>query len=498
MTGRHVAWLVGASLVVAALTLLAPWALAFDPYAWLGWGRDVLRLDLDTSAGPSWKPLPVLVTTPLALTGGAAPALWLIVARAGGLLALAGAARVAWRVTGGSAVAAATAVAAMALGPWWLFNTALGNSEGLLAAAVLWAIAAHLDGHRRTACALLLAAALMRPEAWLFLYAYGAWLWRRDPGARVLVGAAAITVPLLWFGPDAIGAGGAIGASHAALGTASVGSAALSQHPVLTVVADAVKQLTLPAALAALAGAVLGPVTARWLAALAVAWVAEVAAMTAVGYAGNPRYLDAAAAVGCALAGVGVAAFGARLVGPRVAVPATGGVEPSRAPAGGGVAALTRRRAGGAVLASTRRREAAAAGAAAAVVVTMLAAGLGDLRAQTRQLDTRADRRSDLETLLARTGGASALRACGTVRASESMRTMVAWRVDVPLLDLETQPVAPGAALLAAPYEGGQDKPVLDAAARRRFPVVTRQGAWVLRASCARLAAARTARAPTR
>jgi hypothetical protein len=300
----------------------------------------------------------------------------------------------------------------------------------------------------------------MRPEAWLFLYGYAAWLWRRDPGARVLAGAAALAVPLLWFGPDAIGAGGALGASHAARGTASVGSAALSEHPVLTVLADAVKQLTLPAALAALVGAVLGPVTARWLAALAVLWVAEVAAMTAVGYAGNPRYLDAAAAVGCALAGVGVAALGARV--------------------------------------ADARPDAAAAGAAAAVVIAMLAAGLGDLRAQARQLGARADRRSDLETLLARTGGASALRACGTVRASESMRTMVAWRVDVPLLDLETQPVAPGAALLATPYEGGQDKPVLDAAARRRFPVVTRQGAWVLRASCARLAAARTAPAPTR
>ena len=35
------------------------------------------------------KPLPVVVTTPLALTGEPAPALWLLVARTGGLLALA-------------------------------------------------------------------------------------------------------------------------------------------------------------------------------------------------------------------------------------------------------------------------------------------------------------------------------------------------------------------------------------------------------------------------
>jgi hypothetical protein len=134
-----------------------------------------------------------------------------------------------------------------------------------------------------------------------------------------------------------------------------------------------------------------------------------------------------------------------------------------------------------------------------AVVAGMLAIGLDDLRAQTRQLGVRADRRSDLETLLARSGGPARLRACGTVRASESMRTLVSWRIDVPLMDLETQPVAPGAALLAAPYEGGQDKPILDAAARRRFGVVTRQGAWVLRASCPQFpaAGAHTGPAPT-
>jgi hypothetical protein len=427
----------------------------------------VLRLALDTSAGPSWKPLPVIVTTPLSLTGGAAPALWLIVARAGGLLALAGAGRVAWRLTG-SPIAAVTAAAAMALGPWWWFNTALGNSEGLLAAAVLWAIAAHLDGRFRVACSLALAAALMRPEAWAFLGLYGLWLWRRDPGARPLVAASFVAVPLLWFGPDAIGAGGAIGASHAALGRASVGSAALSDHPVLTVLADAVRQLTVPATLAALAAAVLGPRAARWLALGALAWVLEVAVMTAVGYAGNPRYLDAAAAVGCALAGVGVAATG-------------------RALAGGTGAAVQ------------RRASWWSAGVGVALVAAMLAVGLGDLRHQTRQLGVRADRRTDLETLLARTGGPSTLRDCGTVRASESMRTLVSWRLDVPLLDLETQPVAPGAALLAAPYEGGQDKPILDAAARRRFPVISRQGAWVLRAACPQLrgGAARTAPGPT-
>ena len=66
----------------------------------------------------------------------------------------------------------------MVLSTWWAFNTALGNSEGLLAAAALWAIVAHLDGRHRAALGLLTAAALLRPEVWPFLGLYGLWLWR--------------------------------------------------------------------------------------------------------------------------------------------------------------------------------------------------------------------------------------------------------------------------------------------------------------------------------
>jgi hypothetical protein len=67
--------LAAASLALAAVSLLLPWALAFDPWSWLVWGREVTRLELDTAGGPSWKPLPVVATTILTLAGGAAPAL---------------------------------------------------------------------------------------------------------------------------------------------------------------------------------------------------------------------------------------------------------------------------------------------------------------------------------------------------------------------------------------------------------------------------------------
>src|SRR4051794_41861789 len=77
-------------LAVATLSLLLPSVPTYDPWSWIIWGREVLHGDLVTTEGPSWKPLPVLFTTPFALFGDdAAPALWLVVARAGGVLAFA-------------------------------------------------------------------------------------------------------------------------------------------------------------------------------------------------------------------------------------------------------------------------------------------------------------------------------------------------------------------------------------------------------------------------
>jgi hypothetical protein len=155
--------LLPAAAALAALSLLAPWALAFDPQVWVVWGDDALHGRLDTEGGPSWKPLSVLGTALLAPFGdAAAEPLWLIVARTGGLLALAGAYVLGERLAG--RLAGAVAALAMLLSPWWLLNTALGNSEGLLSAAVLWAVIAHLAGRHRAVLALAAAAGLLRPR----------------------------------------------------------------------------------------------------------------------------------------------------------------------------------------------------------------------------------------------------------------------------------------------------------------------------------------------
>jgi hypothetical protein len=88
-------------------------------------------------------------TTVFALFGSIAPQLWLVAARAGGLLALGGVAALAHRLAGPAAAVIAPAV--MLVSDWWLFHTYLGNSEGMLAAASAWAIVAHLDGRPQAA-----------------------------------------------------------------------------------------------------------------------------------------------------------------------------------------------------------------------------------------------------------------------------------------------------------------------------------------------------------
>src|SRR3954469_2583194 len=152
-----------------------------DPWAWILWGREILPLDLVTEGGPSWKPFPVLFTTPFALFGQTiAPYLWLWVARAGGLFGCVMAYRMASRLIGGrvyGAIAGVCAFAALLSSNKFVRDAALGNSEPMLAGIVLWAFERHLDGHRDHALYLGVAAAFMRPEAWPFLALYGLWLW---------------------------------------------------------------------------------------------------------------------------------------------------------------------------------------------------------------------------------------------------------------------------------------------------------------------------------
>ena len=408
---------VAGCVAVAALSMLLPWALAFDPQVWVMWGKDAFALELDTEAGPSWKPLSVLVTTILAPAGDASEALWMVVARTGALLAPAGAAVLAERL--GGRIAAVAAVAAMLLSPWWLTNAALGNSEGILAAAVLWAVVAHLDGRHGAVLLLGLAAGLLRPEVWPFLGLYGLWIWRERPALRPAAVAALAAIGVGWLLPDVLGIGGAFEASSIARGVASPGSAQHAAVPFLAVLADAVEQVTVPAFLGLLAALVpwrRAGWTERAMALAALAYVLEVAISAQAGYAGNPRYLVPAAALGAVLAGVGVA----RLAHERRAVLAVFAV--------------------------------ALVGFQATTVV-----------ADTRDILWRADQRTGIGVALDRAGGPRALRACGEIRSGHFWRALVAARFDLPLLSIDTPARAPGV-LVRAP----SDAPPRSSRVRRR------------------------------
>src|SRR3954452_15730806 len=183
--------LIIACLVIAAFSLLAPTTPTYDPWAWVLWGREITHLDLVTTGGPSWKPLPMFFTIPFSLFGThVAPYLWVWIARAGGLLACGMAYRVARRLVGGYYGVFAGILAGLALFSSFKFvrDAALGNSEALLAALVMWAFERHMDGRRDQALYLAFAGALLRPEVWPFLGVYGIFLWIQDPELRLRLG----------------------------------------------------------------------------------------------------------------------------------------------------------------------------------------------------------------------------------------------------------------------------------------------------------------------
>jgi hypothetical protein len=313
--------LVLGSLALAGLSLLMPSVPTTDPWGWIVWGRQVLHLDLNTVAGPpSWKPLPVLFTTPLALLGGAAPSAWLVIARAGGLLALALAYRLGTRLAGPAA--GAVAVLGVLLSGSWMRNLAYGYTEGLAVALLFWAVLSHLDGRRGRALALGFLVSLSRPEAWAFLLPYAAFVWLREPRLRPLAAAAAVASPLLWILPDWWGSGDPFHASH----VAQVNLTHAGAHPGLHVLTSGLALASFPLELLALAATVLAirrhERRVLVLGAGAAAWILMLSLATEARYPGAARFLVEPIAVLCVVGGVGAAWLSelAKRISPQAAL----------------------------------------------------------------------------------------------------------------------------------------------------------------------------------
>ncbi|HZO36090.1 MAG TPA: hypothetical protein VFB41_04350, partial [Solirubrobacteraceae bacterium] len=401
-----------ACLALAALTLLAPSAPTYDPWAWIVWGREILHLDLQTTAGPSWKPLPVAFTTVFALFGSAAPTLWVLVARTGAFYGALAAFRLGRRLGGkthaGLAAGGAAAVGVL-LAPWYVRNGALANSEGLQVAFALAAIERHLAGKPRVAFALALGLGMLRPEAWAFVGLYGLWLLWSDRRSLWLVAVGLVSLPVLWLAPEKWGSDDWLRAAHRA--QQPVGnSAAFSSNPTVEVLREGAAMLTPPIwaglGMLAVVAALRRDRRVAVLVAATAGWVLLVAVMTANGYSGNQRYLIVPAALVIVLAAAG---------------------------AGQAVALL-------------RPRTVLAAGALTVALVAAFA--IPSLHRLDRVIDSttyQARLIDELGPLVDQAGGAATLRACGHAYSGAYLVPAVAWQLHVHTVEVGFHPVGPPA-----------------------------------------------------
>jgi hypothetical protein len=435
-------------MAVAALSLLLPSQPSYDPWAWIVWGREIAHLHLDTTGGPSWKPGTVIFTTFFAPFGkagtGIPPALWLVVARAGALLALALAFRLARRLAGGTRAtgiaAGVLAAIALALTPQWLRYMAHGNEAPLAVALMPWGVERHLDGKYRQTLLLGFAACLLRPEVFAFLAPYGLWIGWREPSERKVIAGLAVALPVLWLVPEWIGSGNPLGGGEQARSQPSW-SLSLRDHPWLAALQRVHGVAGLPVEAAAAAAACFALVrrerTTLALAAAAVGWIALVCAMTQAGFSGNSRYFLPAVVIVCILAGVGAARL----------------VEAAPAPAlAAGVALLL------------------------AATATPYALDRGDyFRREARASAELAQLQSALGRAVQAAGGADKVVAVGAPSVNRTFNTRLAWETKLTLGDVER--ARGNAIVFSARTRMSGVGAAVDPAAKP-FHTLARSGAW--------------------
>jgi hypothetical protein len=460
--------LIGVALIIGALSLLIPSTPSYDPWAWIVWGREIVHINLQTTGGPSWKPLPMIFTIPFALFGKAAPDLWLVIARAGAFAAVVMVFRLSFRLTrqigsyftsaadgvdrlsalGPALLAGLIAALGLALTGGFISDNALGYSEGLATAIMLIAVERHLDGHRRHAFAIGFLVALDRPEIWLFWGPYGLWLWWKDPGARRLVIGLFVLIPICWFLPEYWGSGhflrGVTRAQHP-----RSNSNAFAKCPFCSELVDSAWPtilLRIKVVAAILVGVVAVVVGRSWrrergeavrtpkaraqVAAAAagvigLTWFIVIAVMTQIGFSGNNRYM----VIGSALVEIcGAVAWGwaAQEIGNLAR----------------GVLRRGRQTAGAALAQASSWAGVVIVGAAFAILPSWVGGNLISIQRTHRSLVYQAHLRQDVTKIVQDYGGAAKLLRCGSVMTEGFQVPMVAWTLGVHTLQVEAPPAA--------------------------------------------------------
>jgi hypothetical protein len=425
--------LVGVCILLAILSAaVLPTVPSYDPWSWIVWGRSVLdpHLSFLTGGGPSWKPLPVMFTTIYGRFGSAAPTLWVITARAGGLLALVAAYRLGSKLVEGigSDVAKPIAGTVAVLGilttqDFWYYWFR-GTSEPMLIGATLWSIDRMLAGKRIQAFVLLVVLSQMRPEAWPFLGLYGLWLWFKEPRFRWLIVIGFVSIPVFWFVPTKVGSGQwFLAATHASEYNGHLGSS-----PVIEALRRAWNLQVPPVVFGAVAAVVLTWLRERdkvtlGLAAVAVAWILVVVVMVIDHYPGLERFFLPASAILCVLAGAGYA---------RLAVLAADAVKSS----GSGRRAIT--------------IAAAVALLGLSVAVPIVRARIDGARSVPGTADQAVTILNQLSDAVKAVGGKAKVLPCKTsaVAINHGVQTALAWKLYTDMTRVGTSLRAPGVAFV--------------------------------------------------
>jgi hypothetical protein len=449
-----------AAAAVAALSALvvAP-APSYDPWAWLLWGREVAHLELSTVEGPAFKPLPVAVSALLAPLGGAAPALWVIVARTGAILATWLAFRAGHRLAGGAIAAGPVAAGVLAavgvaLCGGFLGYAAAGAETGWVIALALAGGEAWRGGRPRAALACGVGCALLRVEAWPFLLAAGVVLWRRRPADRPLLAACAVAVPVLWFVPEWLGSGDLLRSGERAR-IPNPGQPATAAVPALAALGEAAALLLWPLLIGAVASFELVR-SARLMLGAGIAWIAVVALMAQAGFSGEPRYALPGGALVAIAGAAGLVALVRSIAEPRS--PALRAPSDPLLSPGGLVAAVV----------------------AAALVLAAAVPKLADLPQLRRDQAWARGLSNDLASAILAAGGRDAVLACGRPYVGDLRGPLLAYHLDVEKHRVGFRPAPPGAVFVSRLHERAVPEPPVGDA----FDPLARAGRWEVRAAC--------------
>ncbi len=197
-----------------------------DSYAFLDWGRDLRHHYLPLLGGRAFQPLPIAAGAGLSLFSGSAPDITMMFTLGSLVILAAGA----WRIMElleipQPAPIVAAFLAGFVMPSLYVADVAYNNAP--YATLIIWALVLDMEKKYRGAWLLLIVDGLVRPEAWVFLCAYGVLTWWREGRTlaplKLLRIATLVAAPIvLWLALEWIVAGKPLYSEESSAGSAVI------------------------------------------------------------------------------------------------------------------------------------------------------------------------------------------------------------------------------------------------------------------------------------